>query len=179
MIPTYCKIIVWWFDIRSILSCLNSSTNPTNPYTRQPLTIDTRRRLRNVFTYRLRNKLPTLCSPAQRSFQDIVELYWLRACQVLHENGFEGVDPRDFLRMTKTQCLVFTNFLANDLLSLATEHPKSSTRYRYAAIMKRERDIIPATTVRTVRFGLATKRSLNLHWLDEPSSTHVMLAIPL
>jgi hypothetical protein len=159
---------IWWFDIRSILSCLNASTNPTNPYTRQPLTIDTRRRLRNVFTYRLRNKLPTLCSPAQRSFQDIVELYWLRACQVLHENGFEDVNPNLFLRMTKTQCLVFTNFLVNDLLSLAIEHPASSTRYRYAAIMKRERDIIPATSYRTIQMQVSGLVASFLHDMVDP-----------
>ena len=159
---------VWWFDIRSILGCLNSSLTPTNPYTRQPLSIDTRRRLRAAFTYRLRRQLPTLYSPVQRSFQDIVDLYWLRACQVLHENGFEDVDPRTFLRMTKSQCLVFINFICNDLEALAAEHPKSSPRYRYTAIMKRERDAIPATSYRTVQMQVSGLVATFLHDMVDP-----------
>ena len=40
---------VWWFDIRSMIGCLNATFVPTNPYTRQPLTVDTRYRLRMLY----------------------------------------------------------------------------------------------------------------------------------
>jgi len=159
---------IWWFDIRSILACLNSSMNPTNPYTRQPLSIDTRRRLRSVFTYRLRNQLPTLVAPVQRSLLDLVDLYWLRTCQVLHENGFEDVNPRLFSRMTKAQCLIFINYIMNDMLALASEHPKSSTRYRYAAILRRERDVISAASYRTVQMQVSSLVATILHDVVDP-----------
>ena len=159
---------VWWFDIRSILGCLNSSLNPVNPYTRQPLSIETRRRLRTVFTYRLRHHLPTLYSSVQRSFEEVVDLYLLRVCQVLHENGFEDVHPRIFSRMTKSQSIVFTNFICNDLEALAAEHPKSSKRYRYIAILKRERDSITATNHRTVQLLIAALIATFLHDMVDP-----------
>jgi len=46
---------LWWFDVRSLYHILKRSPKPENPYTRQALSIETRRRLRDVC--RIRKKL--------------------------------------------------------------------------------------------------------------------------
>ena len=133
---------IWWFDILSILGCLNSNLVPTNPYTRRNLSIDTRRRLREIYKYRIHNRLPIAHSPMQKkSYNELIEIQWMKISQVLEENGFEGVHPNHFLSLTKTKLFAFLNFLLQDMAALAMEHPKSSRRYRWLAAIKRERDM--------------------------------------
>ena len=127
---------IWWFDIRSIIGCLNSGLVPTNPYTRQPLTIDTRRRLRKIYSYRLRTGLQTQHSLPQKTFDAAIESMWLKVSQILVENGFEDVRPTHFLRMSRSQQLVFVYYLVSDMESLSAEQPKVSQWKRYSSILK-------------------------------------------
>jgi len=130
---------VWWFDILSILGCLNSSLVPTNPYTRQPLSVDTRIRLRANYKYRIHNRLPLCHQPmAQRNMEELMELQWMKVCQVMHENGFEDVHPNHFMSLDNNQLVVLLNYLERDTNSLAMDHPKTSKRHRWAAAIKRE-----------------------------------------
>jgi hypothetical protein len=132
---------VWWFDILSIMGCLNANLHPTNPYTRQPLSQDTRRRLRAVYKYRIHNRLPTIHQPiARRNTEELIEHQWMKVVQIIHENGFEDIHPNNFMALGKTQLFVLLNYLVNDMTALATEHPISSRRYRWLAAIKRERD---------------------------------------
>ena len=130
---------IWWFDILSILGCLNSSLLPTNPYTRQPLSLDTRIRLRSIYKYRIHNRLPLCHQPmAKRSMEELMELQWMKVCQVMYENAFEDVHPNHFMSLDNNQLLILLNYLERDVASLAMDHPKSSKRYRWAAAIKRE-----------------------------------------
>jgi hypothetical protein len=140
---------IWWFDVCSILSCLNSSLVPINPYTRQPLSLETRHRLRAVYKHRLRNHMRTCHSVNRLTQEEIVEKNWMRVCQVLHENGFEDVNPPIFSRMTSTDIFIFLGYLVVDIRILAEEHPKSSRRHLYYAILKRERDVFHVSSYRT------------------------------
>ena len=133
---------VWWFDVLSILGCLNSNLHPTNPYTRQPLTNDTRRRLRAIYKYRVHNRLPIVHQPAtKKNYEELVEHQWMKIVQVIHENGFEDIHPNHFMALGKTQLLILLNYMVNDMMALAMEHPKTSRRYRWLAAIKRERDV--------------------------------------
>lgn len=130
---------VWWFDILSILGCLNSSLLPTNPYTRQPLSTDIRIRLRANYKYRIHNRLPLCHQPmAKRNMEELMELQWMKVCQVMHENGFEDVHPNHFMSLDNNQLLILLNYLERDVASLAMDHPLTSKRYRWAAAIKRE-----------------------------------------
>jgi len=154
---------IWWFDVRSIISCLDRNINPINPYTRQPLSLDTRQRLRSVFKHRIFNQMSTSHSPQRYTLQDVVDRNWLRVCQVLHENGFEDIEPRIFSRLSKSDLLVIIGFLVVDMRILAEEHPKSSKRHRYYAILKRERDVSFATSQRTIRLQVSGLISHIMH----------------
>lgn len=155
---------VWWFDVCSIIACLNSSMTPLNPYTRQPLSLDTRHRLRTVYNHRIFNRLRTSHSPQKYLLEEVVDRNWLKICQVLQENGFEDADPRMFSRLSKSDLLIILGFLVVDMRILAEEHPKSSKRHRYYAILKRERDVSFATSHRTVQLQVS---NLVMHIMND------------
>lgn len=130
---------VWWFDIRSIIACLNASLVPMNPYTRVPLTIETRQRVRELYRYRLQYRKPMYHNePIVKSQLELLEFQWMRICQILAENGFEDVHPNRFLTLSRKQLCVLLVFIMRDIQALSLEHPRSSKRYRYHAIMQRE-----------------------------------------
>ena len=162
---------IWWFDIRSIVGCLNSALNPTNPYTRQPLTIDTRKRLRKIFDYRIRNGLETHHSaPPQRSNLESLDYIWLNVCQILVENGFEDVVPNYFLRMNRSEHFIFVYYLLNDIATLSLENPKTYNLKRCLRSMRAFRtQIMPRQQyVFSISLKLGLILSTMLHTLVEP-----------
>jgi hypothetical protein len=132
---------VWWFDIRSIIGCLNSALVPLNPYTRQPLSMDVRMRLRTIYKYRIRHRLQTTHPASVKPIPELLEFQWLRLSQILVENGFEDARPALFNKLNKSQLYILLSYISRDMRELATEHPKTSMRYRYARSLKRECDL--------------------------------------
>jgi len=88
---------IYGFDIRTMFDILNRSMNPINPYTRQPLTIETRRRLRELYAYRYRMKMPVFYDNNKLSGADaILQNRWMQLCQIAEENGFYDINPNLF-----------------------------------------------------------------------------------
>ena len=129
---------VWWFDVRSIIGCLNSTLNPLNPYTRQPLSMDTRQRLRTLYKYRIRNRLRTTHNTMTKQIDELTGFQWLRLSQILVENGFEDSRPAMFNRLNPNQLYIVLSYIKTDMYALAREHPKTSFRYQYARTLSRE-----------------------------------------
>lgn len=128
---------LWWFDVRSIYQILKHSTSPANPYTRQPLSIDTRKRLRDVC--RIRKKLDIdnyHDAPAPETFPDLVREKWLTICQIIEENGFFDMNHLLFASLNRSQLYVLLNLVRADMLSFAFEHPTTSRRYQYIQWIK-------------------------------------------
>jgi hypothetical protein len=128
---------LWWFDVRSLYQILKKSTKPDNPYTRQPLSIDTRRRLREVC--RMRKKLGLQNyhdAPAPEAFGDLVNEKWLTVCQIIEENGFFDMNHLLFASLNRSQLYVMLNLIQQDLASFACEHPIGSRRYQYVAWLR-------------------------------------------
>lgn len=144
---------IWWFDIRSIIGCLNSSLVPQNPYTRQPLTMETRTRLREVYKYRIRNRLRTTHDTRAKPLDQLLEFQWLRLSQILVENGFEDARPALFNRLSKQQLYILLSYIKADMYALAKEHPKTSMRYRYARSLKNEHALFYGFTNPKLQFS--------------------------
>lgn len=161
------KGLLWWFDIRSIIGCLNSSLIPLNPYTRQPLTIDTRRRLRSLYMYRLRNKLETQHCVPTRTYAEAIDSISLKLCQVLCENGFEDVEIRHFSRLNRVQQKVMLHYILMDMRALATDHPKTSRRHIYVAMLKHAYDRM-AIYSRSHNMNLGVLLIVILHEMTDP-----------
>lgn len=125
---------VYGFHICSILDILNRSNVPKNPYTREPLDMQTRKRLRELYGYRVRNKLPTFHEDSKIVGPDnILMNRWLQLSQIFEENGFYNINPNLFLGLSKTQLYVFLNMILNDMKTWAAEHTgKNSKRFLFA-----------------------------------------------
>jgi len=130
---------IYWFDTRSLSENSMTVQQPINPYTRQPLTIETRRRLRQICYKRHRKNLPNIHSTTStRDVDEIVNTTWLSVCQMVEENGFFGMSPLYFVSLNRTQLFVFVTIIAQDLTAWAAEHTSvQSRRRRYVFWMKR------------------------------------------
>jgi len=123
---------LWWFDVRSLYHILKRSTRPENPYTRQPLTIETRRRLRNVCRIRKKLDIPNYHDvPLPDTFADLVNEKWLTICQMIEENGFFDMNHLMFSSLNRSQLYVLINLIQMDMVAFATEHSIRSKRYQY------------------------------------------------
>lgn len=128
----------YWFDIRSIIEISVTNINPTNPYTRTPLTIETRQRLRKLTIKRIRSGLPILHTKQEKSYSEITTQSWITICQIIVENGFFDMSPNYFTFLNKTQLNIFVNLIYQDMIIWSLEHKdKNSLRYRYIKLLKR------------------------------------------
>ena len=129
---------LYWFDIRSLYQYVRNTPKPINPYTRQPLTLDDRKRLRTLCQLRKRQGIFNLyAEPVYSDFSDIVDKKWLDVCQIIEENGFEEVNHLLFASLNKTQLYIFINLIQLDLIAYASEQkPPNITRNKYVLWMK-------------------------------------------
>jgi len=131
---------IYWFDVRSLAEHCVKDVNPTNPYTREPLSIETRRRMRELCVMRYNHGLSNRYDPnAVRSYEEVIESGWIHICQIIHENGFfDEMKPNMFLGMTKFQLSMVLNMFKRDLASWAAEHKSTtSRRYKYVHWLRR------------------------------------------
>ncbi len=129
---------IYWFDFKSINQNSFDKVSPQNPYTRNPLSIDTRQRLRKLAIIRQRRGILNLHnSTVSKTPDDITLITWTQLCQIIEENGFFEISPMYFMSMNRTQLYVFINLVLQNLVSWAAEHtnPKSP-RKRYISKMK-------------------------------------------
>jgi hypothetical protein len=141
---------IYGFDIRTLFDNFHRNFKITNPYTRQPLTIETRKRLRQLYGYRLSRKLPRCFEHnTLTTANDVIRNTWNQVCQIIEENGFIGTDlaPNIFLTMNKSQLYVFINLVLNDVKAWASEHktPQSS-RLKYAFLLQNTKNRFNSTT---------------------------------
>jgi hypothetical protein len=100
---------VWWFSFPTLWKwCIRS---PTNPYTKVPLSTETRKRLREVWYYHRRHKLPLPTPPPQ--FDERMRAYWNVILQTLEDYGFGEV----FISMniSKTEYLAILRMIYDDI----------------------------------------------------------------
>jgi hypothetical protein len=123
---------LYWFDVRSLYPILKRSARPENPYTRQPLSIETRRRLRDVCRIRKKLRLENYHDPPKsESFAELVNEKWLTVCQIIEENGFFDMNHLLFASLNRSQLYVLLNLIQMDMVAFATEHSIRSPRYQY------------------------------------------------
>ena len=134
---------VYGFDIRTIIDTMHRNRTPANPYTRQPLSLEVRKRLRYLYGLRMRQKMEVQYEHNHiRGMDAILTSRWSQVCQILEENGFPEINPNTFLALNKTQLYVFLKFMHADISSWASEHAgKESVRIKHiswvAHIIKR------------------------------------------
>lgn len=100
----------WWFDIRTIHDWSFRNEVPNNPYTKEPLTLESRKRMREVISLRRLNDLEI---SHLTSFS--IENKYRIICQILEEYGL-SVSVYNFLSLTPFQITMVLNSINSDLL---------------------------------------------------------------
>ena len=170
---------LWWFDVRSLYQILKRSPRPENPYTRQLLTIDTRRRLRDICRIRKRLGLQNYHDvPLPLAFADLVNEKWLTICQIFEENGFFDMNHLLFSALNRSQLYVLLNLIQMDMVSFASEHKSmSSRRYQYISWIKSVLSNFEKNRTQRLQSAWATSRVLLSVLYDCPENYPVCFII--
>jgi len=120
---------VYWFDVCSINQWIR--TNTTNPYTRQPLAITDRIRLRELCRIRRGMGISNL-----HQSDHSLSSKWVEICQIIEENGFFDMNHLFFQNMKRNTLHDFLFIVLQDLIAYASEHKKASRRNLYVEWVK-------------------------------------------
>jgi len=105
----------WWFDFGSIWVWSLKSIEPSNPYTKVPLTTETRKRLREMWAMRGRRRL--LNPPEPIDPQERMTTRWTMVCQAFVDNGFTDVTLNQLTRLSKASHIAMWSFIRDDIPS--------------------------------------------------------------
>jgi hypothetical protein len=122
---------LWAFNVYGLARILLHDTQPKNPYTRTPLSHETRRRLRKYFFYLVRHRDPDIFKVYR---PEIIECKLNLITQTLHENGFEEFRPEYLYTCTNDQAYVIRAILLHDMRAFAFKNPNLRI-YRYCSLL--------------------------------------------
>jgi hypothetical protein len=94
---------IFWFDIRTIYHWTSQTLEPTNPYTRQPLTVETRKRLKRVIDRRECFEKDTFHDPQFFNNTNQAKFLWYQIIQTLNENLFADIPETYFSILNEFQ----------------------------------------------------------------------------
>lgn len=117
---------VWWFDFQSLWKWSSQSHAPTNPYTKVPLSQETRRRLRAMWAYRQRHRLPL--AEESTVYEQRLSSRWNVVCQVFADNGFVDVHPMNFADLGQSELATMFVLLERDIQVLFSENDPGRAR---------------------------------------------------
>jgi hypothetical protein len=117
---------LYWFSISSINQWTRA--NMTNPYTRQPLQIKDRIRLRELCRINRKFNFTTLHQP-----DNTVDGKWVEICQIIEENGFFDMNPLFFQELNKVALFHFLSIILTDLIAYASGN---SRRQAYVELVR-------------------------------------------
>jgi hypothetical protein len=111
---------IFWFDLRSLFQLCLEKLQPENPYTRQKLSLETRKRFKEYTNFR---KGYLFHDPLYLQDRDkVIAMRWMLICQMLEESLFIDLSPMFFVALNRTQLWEFTAILRTKLLNWAKEH---------------------------------------------------------
>jgi len=120
---------VFCFDVRSIFQLSIEKLQPENPYTRQQLTLDTRKRLKDVIYRRGIRHISIFHDKMYLANEEkVFDMRWMMISQFLEEHLFMDLNPMFFTALNRTQLWEFTALLRNSLLQWAKEHSNPNSR---------------------------------------------------
>ena len=126
----------FWFDVKTLYQWSCNEVEPKNPYTKVALTLDTRRRMREIINIRKFRKLPIMVTILFRD--QTVESRANQLCQILEENlsgtdfWYGPINPEEFLNMNLIHLQIFLSVILTDLVSWCNLKRSSGTRIRIA-----------------------------------------------
>ena len=125
---------IYWFDIRSIIQCLDSTNELTNPYTRQQISADVKKRLHQIRSFRLRRRIQILhTAEPMRPMDEILINRFRHISHILQANDFFGISPETFISMGPINVDFYVLSLFEGFTQWALEHSSkpNSCRHKY------------------------------------------------
>ena len=104
---------IWWFEFGSLWMWCMRNVRPTNPYTKVPLSSDTRKRLRMIWGYKRRHRETTPDEPID--FRERLRYKTNILIQHFEDYGFVGVQPQFLLSCCRSEFMSFFVFLKRDI----------------------------------------------------------------
>lgn len=147
---------IWWFDFNSLWNWISRSHDPVNPYTKTPLSTETRKRIRTVWGYRVRFRYPL--PEESKVFDERIRHRWNVLSQIFADYGFIDVHPMNFAGLERADYLSMFILLRADIESV---YPKSDP-FREKAIRLCTRGELTASTVRPTQYILQSALTLLL-----------------
>ena len=136
---------VWWFDFASLWRWSIQSHEPVNPYTKVPLSNDTRRRLRAFWGYIQRRKKVDL-PPENSNYDQRLQHRWNLLCQLFIDNGFVDVHPNTFLNVESYELRTMLVLLERDVQVVLRDTEYGRNRILQICripLMERNRNLSP------------------------------------
>jgi hypothetical protein len=118
----------WWFDVRTIYDWTYRSHHPTNPYTKELLTVETRKRLREIISLRKIRNLDTSHSTELNTENKFMIIY-----QIIEENGMD-VDIAGLIDLNILQITTILNYLEFEI-SIWKNRTRSDISLRYYTLI--------------------------------------------
>jgi hypothetical protein len=103
----------WWFDFSTLWVWSLKSHEPSNPYTKVPLSTDTRKRLKELWSYRMRHLMRVPLDPDNA--EERIRIRWNFLCQTFIDHGFVDVTPGQLIRLSKPSHIAMWRFIQEDL----------------------------------------------------------------
>jgi len=97
---------LWWFSLDSAIKLCHQET-PTNPYTKEPLSLETRARIHELIDICWYRKLFKMVESAHTKA--------VMLSQILEEQLFEKISPLQLENMSKLSMIIFTENLRDSL----------------------------------------------------------------
>jgi hypothetical protein len=133
---------VYWFDQRSMIQWSQKELDIRNPYTRTIFSRNDTRRLRKIWNYRQKNRMP-LYHEGQRPHLTYIERRdnrWLRVAQIIREFGYE-IHNENFISMSIPQVAIFINALTEDTRWMYFERHDPQL-HKYHMLLKNIRNVV-------------------------------------
>jgi hypothetical protein len=133
---------IWWFRFDTIYQWCAQNLVPTNPYTKTPLSADTRKRIRFIWNYKRRNRNILPQEPA--TIHERMRLRWNIICQLFEDYGFGLIKPESFYPLKRMDYVALFRMIRDDINILFKDtHIHWSKLMMYCA-MGEERAHTPA-----------------------------------
>lgn len=104
---------VWWFEFSSLWTWCMRNQEPSNPYTKVPLSADIRKRLRTIWGYkrRRREEVPHESQVFEERLRHKLNIL----TQHFEDYGFVGVHSESFMRFSKADYITLFVLLHRDI----------------------------------------------------------------
>jgi len=130
---------LYWGDVKSMISILNSAIIPLNPYTRHEISNEARKRLREIYRYRIRNKLQVEYDTVNLDMLDAIRSRrWLQISQIIYEHDLGHINPIHFEALSRNDLGQFITCILEEIHPWALAHGSNphSKRYKYYTLLR-------------------------------------------